>query len=67
MAKRYYSFMIDPDLADALKTVKERDGVGEGEQIRQALRDWFRRKQTVCPVCGRGHARKRPTRSRSKG
>lgn len=42
--KRYYTFMIDPELGDALKVIKERDGVSESEQIRRALREWFQRK-----------------------
>jgi hypothetical protein len=44
MAKAVYSFMIDADLAASLKRIKARDGMPEGEQIRRALRDWFRRK-----------------------
>ena len=44
MAKTYYSFMIDPELAECLKRVKAHDGISESEQIRRALRDWFRRK-----------------------
>ena len=39
--KRVYSFMIDPELDAALKDVKERDGISEGEQIRRALKAWF--------------------------
>jgi hypothetical protein len=42
--KRVYSFMIDPELADALKQLKERDGIAEGEQIRRALQSWFKTK-----------------------
>ena len=45
--KRYYTFMIDADLADALKQVKVRDGVPEGEQIRRALRSWFESKGVI--------------------
>lgn len=45
--KKLYTFAIDPDLADALKRVKERDGVGESEQIRRALRNWFERKGVI--------------------
>ena len=44
MPKLYYGFMIDPELAGALKQLKDRDGVPEGEQIRRALRQWFRGK-----------------------
>lgn len=36
--KKHYGFMIDPELDAALKTVKERDGISEGEQIRRAQR-----------------------------
>ena len=42
--KKHYGFMIDPELDAALKTVKERDGISEGEQIRRALREWMKRK-----------------------
>ena len=42
--KKLYSFKIDPELAEALKRVKERDHVGESEQIRQGLKLWFRKK-----------------------
>jgi len=42
--KRVYSFMIDPDSAALLKEIKERDGVAEAEQIRRALKLWFREK-----------------------
>ena len=43
MARKKYSFYIDESQADALKTVKERDGVLESEQIRRALNEWFKR------------------------
>jgi hypothetical protein len=46
-AKRYYTFMIDPTLLYALKTLKQRDGISESEQIRRALRDWFRKKRVA--------------------
>jgi hypothetical protein len=39
--KRYYTFMIDQELIDALKVAKEETGFSEGLQIRLALRDWF--------------------------
>jgi hypothetical protein len=38
-----YSFAIDPQLASALKVVKDRDGISESEQIRRALKQWFER------------------------
>jgi uncharacterized protein (DUF934 family) len=39
--KKYYTFMIDPELAEALKVVKERDHIPESQQIRLALREWM--------------------------
>jgi len=39
--KRKYSFWIDDDQLAALKTVKERDGVLESEQIRRAISRWL--------------------------
>jgi len=42
--KKYYTFMIEPDLAAALKDAKKRDPeLSEGAIIRQALRDWFKK------------------------
>jgi hypothetical protein len=58
--KRIYSFMIDPDLAAALKAVKERDGVPEGEQIRRALRQWMERRGVMKAERKRAATRKRP-------
>jgi hypothetical protein len=42
--KKLYTFAIDPDLAEALKKVKTKDGIGESEQIRRALRARFQRR-----------------------
>ena len=40
--KRYYTFMIDPELADALREAKDQTpDLSEAAIIRQALRDWF--------------------------
>jgi hypothetical protein len=59
--KSYYTFMIDPDLAQALKALKARDGIPESEQIRRALRLWLER-QGVIKKAERKRAatRKRP-------
>jgi len=40
--KKTYSFMIEPDLAEALKQAKNSDR-SEGRIIRDALREWFER------------------------
>jgi hypothetical protein len=42
--RKLTAFAIDPDLADGLKRVKERDGISESEQIRRALREWLTRR-----------------------
>ena len=42
-----YGFWIDPEQRDGLRAVKERDGILESEQIRQALRDWLEKKGVV--------------------
>jgi hypothetical protein len=39
--KRYYTFMIEPELIEALKVAKDTTHLSEGAQIRQALREWF--------------------------
>ena len=48
--RRKYSFWIDDAQAEGLKTVKERDGVLESEQIRRALDDWLRKKGVMKPT-----------------
>lgn len=42
--RKRYSFWIDDDQAEGLKTVKERDGVLESEQIRRGINDWLEKK-----------------------
>ena len=39
--KKYYTFMIDPELLATLKVAKEQTGFPEGLIIRQALKAWF--------------------------
>ena len=42
--KRYYTFMIEPELIEALKRAKDQSPeLSEAAIIRQALRDWFER------------------------
>ncbi len=38
-----HTFMIDPELADGLKALKERDGASEGESIRRALAAYLKK------------------------
>lgn len=42
--KKLYSFWINEAEAQGLKEVKEVEGISESEQIRQAIRDYLRRK-----------------------
>ncbi len=58
--KKSYHFMIDSELDAALKRMKERDGIPEGEQIRRALREWLRKKGVMKAERKRVVARKRP-------
>jgi hypothetical protein len=58
MPKRYYTFMIDPELIDALKEAKELTGLSEGAQIRQALKVWFAKRG--------GKVKKSPPRPRAR-
>jgi hypothetical protein len=39
--RKLYSFWIDPEQSTGLKTVKERDGIPESEQIRRAIDAWL--------------------------
>ena len=38
------NFWIDPELAAGLKTVKDRDGVSESEQIRRGIKMYLKSK-----------------------
>ena len=39
-----FNFMIDASMREALKTIKERDGISESEQARRALAAWIESK-----------------------
>ncbi len=38
------NFMIEPAQHEALRQIKERDGISEGEQIRRAIDLWLEQK-----------------------
>jgi hypothetical protein len=42
--RKRYSFWINEAEAEGLKAVKRADGITESEQIRQAIRDWLKKK-----------------------
>lgn len=52
--RKLYNFYIDPDLADGLKTLKERNRESEGAIVRRALREYLDRQGVMKPE------RKRP-------
>ena len=58
--KRRLTFWIDDWLGDALKTIKERDGIPESEQLRRAIAAWAQSKGMKLPEARRdGGKRKR--------
>ena len=44
MQRSKYNFWIDPELRAGLRTIRDRDGVLESEQIRRAIKDWLVKK-----------------------
>ena len=52
--------MIDPELAEGLKFVKERDGVSEGEQIRRGIRLWLESKGVKVKAQGKRVVPRKP-------
>jgi hypothetical protein len=59
-ARKKYSFWIDEQQAEGLKSVKERDGVLESEQIRRAIDDWLHKKGVIKAERKRVGPRNRP-------
>jgi hypothetical protein len=57
---RRYSFGINEAEAAGLKAIKEAEGTTESEQIRQAIRDWLRKKGVKKADRPRVTPRKRP-------
>jgi hypothetical protein len=58
-SRKLYNFLIDPELADALKALKARDGVSESETTRRALREYLQRKGIIKTERPRAVTRKR--------
>ena len=44
--KEPYAFWISPDQKDALRAIKDRDGIPVSEQIRRAIDRWLAEKAT---------------------
>jgi hypothetical protein len=57
--KRRYTFWINDTEAEGLRGVKAREGITESEQIRQAIRDWLRRKDVTVKAPSRRSGKQR--------
>jgi metal-responsive CopG/Arc/MetJ family transcriptional regulator len=57
--KKAYTFLIDPELLEALKVLKDRDAAPESETIRRALREYLKKKGVKADR-KRAATRKRP-------
>jgi hypothetical protein len=59
VVRKLTNFRIDPDLAEGLRAVRERDGIPDGEQIRRAVRAWLESKGVMKAERRRASTRKR--------
>lgn len=57
--RKKYSFYIDDSQAEALKQIKERDGVLESEQIRRAIDDWIEKRGVNVKAASRRSLKRR--------
>jgi hypothetical protein len=57
--KKPYTLKIDPELLEALRAIKERDGISESEQIRRGIQLWLDSKASKSER-KRAATRKRP-------
>ena len=57
--RRLYNFLIDADLAAALKQVKADTGIPESEQVRRAIRAWLEDRNVIA----KSGRQRRPTRT----
>lgn len=58
--KKPYTLKIDPELLDALRTIKIADGISESEQIRRGIKLWLAQKGATKAERKRASTRKRP-------
>jgi hypothetical protein len=52
-ARVRYSFFIEDQQRDALRLVKERDGISESEQIRRAINVWLESRSVLSKAAPR--------------
>ena len=57
--KEQTAFRIDPETMEALRAIRERDGVGISEQVRRALKAWIATKGVTKPDRRRVEIRRR--------
>jgi hypothetical protein len=61
MPKQLTAFMLDPEMLQALREIKRRDGIPMGEQVRRAVAVWVaRRGRSAKAERKRAATRKRP-------
>jgi hypothetical protein len=60
MPRTLTNFRIDPDLLEALRQIRQRDGLPIAEQIRRAIRVWVEERGSVKAERKRAGTRKRP-------
>jgi metal-responsive CopG/Arc/MetJ family transcriptional regulator len=58
-ARERYTLYLDPDLREAVRRIKERDGISESEQIRRAVRAWVEERVGLKQPRSRAATRKR--------
>jgi hypothetical protein len=51
--KHRYTFWINDTESEGLKAVKAAEGISESEQIRQAVREWLRKKDVTTKAASR--------------
>lgn len=59
MPKRRYTFWINEQEAEGLRLVKADEGIAESEQIRQAIRDYLKKKGVMKSASRRAEPRRK--------
>lgn len=57
--RRMFTFYIDPDLAQGLKTLKQDTGASESESVRRAIAEYLRKQGVIKAERPRAVTRKR--------
>lgn len=57
--RKLYNFYIDPELAEGLKALKERDGAPEAESVRRAVREYLQKQGVMKAERKRADTRRR--------